>query len=66
MWNVPIAAIPGPWPALPAVAPWLADAAVAAVLMGLAYVLIRAGGRSVTRERRANAHVRRLHGVRAA
>jgi hypothetical protein len=66
MWNVPIAPIPGPWPALPALAPWLAGGAVAAVLVALAFVCLRAARSAPARERPQDARVRRLHGVRAA
>ena len=66
MWNVPIAAIPGAWPALPAVPPWLAGAAAGAVLLGLGVVLAGAARLTRLRERRARPGVRRLHGVRAA
>ena len=65
MWNVSIAAIPGPWPAL-AVAPWLAGTVAAALLMGLAFVLAAAARRPRGGERRSDARVRRLHGERAA
>jgi hypothetical protein len=65
MWTVPSAPVPGQWPAVPVVAPWLVAAATGAVLGGLAFTLVRLGaGRR--RERRAFPAVRRLHGVRAA
>jgi hypothetical protein len=65
MWNVSIAAIPGPGPALPAFAAWLAVAAAAA-LIGLVFVLIGAARRTPAAERPAAARLRRLHGDRAA
>ena len=65
MWTVPSVPIPGPWPAVPAVASWLAAASTSAVLAGLAFTLVRAAaGRR--RERRVLPAVRRLHGLRAA
>jgi hypothetical protein len=66
MWNVPIAAIPGPWPAVPQIGPWAAAAAAGALLLGLAFVLVRAAGRPRARRRPAGARLGRLHGVRAA
>ena len=64
MWNVSIAAIPGPGPALPAFAAWAAVAA--AVLIGLVFVLIGAARRTPAAARPAAARVHRLHGDRAA
>jgi ABC-type transport system involved in cytochrome c biogenesis permease subunit len=66
MWNVPIAAIPGPWPTLSALTPWLAGAAAAVVLIGLALVVFLAAARNELGERRVGTRLRRLHGVRAA
>jgi len=65
MWTLPIAAIPGPWPALPVLAPWLAGGAAAAVGVVLAVVL-RAVARTAPRRRPAAVRVRRLQGASAA
>ena len=65
MWTVPSVPVPGPWPAVLVVAPWLSAAATGAVLAGLAFTLVRAAaGRRCAR--RTLSRVPRLHGVRAA
>jgi len=65
MWTIPSVPVPDPWPAVPAVAPWLVAASTGAVLAGLALTLVRAAaGRRCAR--RTLSRVPRLHGVRAA
>jgi hypothetical protein len=63
MWDVPLAVIPGPWPALPPVAPW--PAGVAAVVLGLVFASLVAAGMP-GHARPARGRVVRVHGARAA
>jgi hypothetical protein len=62
MWDVPSAAIPGPWLTLPGVPAWLAIAAAAGALA----MPVLAAVAAVRTRRRRPATLRRLGGVRAA